>query len=199
MNGGAIMKEINYKNYFWQNGLVRLRSIEEDDWEGHYYNRFDTKGRRLVNCEVELPPTKKEADEFVEKFINFKPGTGRLMFTIENHDGENVGALNLNSIDERNGTFSIGMQIDRDHRSKGYGTAAMEILLRYAFYERRLNKYYGHVLEGNIASATMMKKLGCVEEGVRRQMIYTNGRYHDEILFGLTKDEFTERERNKED
>lgn len=199
MNGGAIMKEINYKNYFWQNGLVRLRSIEEDDWAGHYYNRFDTKGRRLVNCEVELPPTKKEADEFVEKFINFKPGTGRLMFTIENHDGENVGALNLNSIDERNGTFSIGMQIDRDHRGKGYGTAAMEILLRYAFYERRLNKYYGHVLEGNIASATMMKKLGCVEEGVRRQMIYTNGRYHDEILFGLTKDEFTERERSKGD
>lgn len=193
------MKDINYENYFWQNGLVRLRSIEEDDWEGHYYNRFDTPARRLVNLEVELPPTKNEANEFVEKFIDFKPDTGRLMFAIENYDGENVGALNLNSIDERNGTFSIGMQIDQDHRGKGYGTAAMEILLRYAFYERRLNKYYGAVLEGNIASATMMKKVGCVEEGIRRQMIYTNGRYHDEILFGLTKGEFTERERNKGD
>jgi len=42
------------------------------------------------------------------------------MFTIENLDSENIGALNLNSIDERNGTFSIGMQIDRDHRGKGY-------------------------------------------------------------------------------
>lgn len=191
------MKKINYANYFWQNDLVRLRSLEEDDWEGHYYNRFDTQGRRLVNCEVELPPTKAEANEFVEKFINFKPGTGRLMFTIENHDGKNVGALNLNSIDERNGTFSIGMQVDRDHRGKGYGTAAMRILLRYAFFERRLNKYYGHVLEGNIASATMMKKVGCVQEGVRRQMIYTDGKYHDEILFGLTKEEFSKRESHK--
>ncbi len=191
------MKDINYENYFWQNELVRLRSIEERDWEVHHYNRFDTQGRRLVNLEVELPPTRAEADEFVEKFINFKPGTGRLMFTIENHDGENVGALNLNAINEKNGTFSIGMMIDRDHRGKGYGTAAMEILLGYAFYERRLNKYYGHVIEGNIGSIAMLKKLGCVQEGVRRQMIYTDGKYHDEILFGLTKDDFMERERKK--
>lgn len=90
----------------------------------------------------------------MESFIDFKTGTGRIMFTIENLNGENVGGVNLNSIDERNGTFSIGMQIDRDHRGKGYGTAAMRIVLRYAFFERRLNKYYGHVLEGNIASAT---------------------------------------------
>lgn len=55
------------------------------------------------------------------------------MFTIVNMDGENVGGVNLNSIDERNGTFSIGIQIDRDHRGKGYGTRAVRILLNYAF------------------------------------------------------------------
>jgi len=193
------MKEINYQNYFWQDGYVRLCSIKETDWEYHYYNRFDTPARRLLNYEVELPPTIAEANEFVEKFINFKPGTGRLMFSIENLDGEIVGSLNLNSIDEKNGTFSIGMQIDRDHRGKGYGTAAMRILLRYAFFERRLNKYYGSVLEGNIASATMLKKLGCIEEGRRRQMVYTCGRYYDEILFGLTKEEFKLRECKERD
>jgi RimJ/RimL family protein N-acetyltransferase len=87
------------------------------------------------------------------------------------------------------------MQIDRDHRSKGYGTAAMRLLLRYAFFERRLNKYNGSVLEGNIASATMLKKLGCREEGRRRQTVYTDGRYWDEILFGLTREEFVAHEK----
>ncbi|WP_432666945.1 GNAT family protein [Wukongibacter baidiensis] len=190
------MRDINYENYFWQDELVRLRSIQDNDWEAYYYNRFDTSARRLLNCEVELPPTEKEARGFVENFIDFTPGKGRLMFTIENNDGENVGAINLNSIDEKNGTFSIGMQIDRDHRGKGYGTSAMRIVLRYAFFERRLNKYYGHVLEGNIASAKMMKKLGCVNEGRRRQMIYSNGKYHDEILFGITKEEFELKEKS---
>ena len=114
------------------------------------------------------------------------------MFSIETLEGINIGAINLNSIDERNGTFSIGMIIDGHHRGKGYGTSAMNILLKYAFFERRLNKYYGSVLDGNIASATMLKKLGCKEEGVRKQMVYSGGKYHDEILFGLTKDEYKE-------
>lgn len=184
------MKPINYDNYFWRDDLVHLRAIEEGDWESHYYNRFDTPGRRFLDYTVELPPTVAECREFAEQFAGFAPGTGRIMFTIENLDGEVVGGVNLNSIDEKNGTFSIGMAIDRDHRGKGYGTAAMRMLLRYAFFERRLNKYYGSVLEGNIASATMLKKVGCREEGRRRQMVYTDGRYFDEILFGLTKDDF---------
>lgn len=184
------MREICFDSYFWQNELVRLRAMEEGDWEDHYYNRFDTPARSVLNYEVELPPTVTEAQELMARFAEFKPGTGRLMFTITTLDGQSVGGINLNSIDEKNGTFSVGMQIDRDHRGKGYGTAAMEILLRYAFYERRLNKYYGSVLESNIASATMLKKLGCVEEGRRRQMVYSQGRYYDEILFGLTREEF---------
>jgi len=39
----------------------------------------------------------------------------------------------------------------------------------------------------------MLRKLGCVEEGRRRQMVYTQGRYYDEILFGLTRSEFEKR------
>lgn len=188
------MRPIRYDTYYWRDELVTLRAVEADDWESHYYSRFDTPARRLVSCEVELPPTVAESKAFTERFADFAAGTGRIMFTIENHDGKVVGGVNLNSIDERNGTFSIGMQVDRDHRGKGYGTAAMRLLLRYAFFERRLNKYYGHVLEGNIASATMLKKVGCQEEGRRRQMVYTDGRYWDEILFGLTHDEFAEHE-----
>jgi RimJ/RimL family protein N-acetyltransferase len=188
------MRPIDYSMYFWQDEKVRLTALKEDDWTFHYYNRFDTPARRLLNCEVELPPTESEARAFVEEYMDFKPRKGRLMFSIENLEGETVGGANLNSIDERNGTFSIGMLIDRDHRGKGYGTAAMRILFRYAFFERRLNKYYGHVLEGNVPSATMLRKLGCQEEGVRRQMIYTNGRYHDEIHFGLTRAEFEAQE-----
>ncbi|WP_405173958.1 GNAT family N-acetyltransferase [Paenibacillus sp. FSL H8-0260] len=62
------------------------------------------------------------------------------MFTIENLNGEYVGGVNLNSIDEKNCTFSIGVQVDRDHRGKGYGTRAINILLKYAFLELRLKQ-----------------------------------------------------------
>jgi hypothetical protein len=77
------MKEVNYDNYFWQDNGIRLRAIQEEDWEGHYYNQFDTSARRLLESEVELPPTITGAKKFVERFSDFAPGTGRIMFTIE--------------------------------------------------------------------------------------------------------------------
>ncbi len=184
------MKNINFENYYWQNELVRLRAMEPEDWKEHFYNCFDSKARRMLQYELELPPTVIGNKSSIEGFSNFNPDSKRIMFTIETLDGVNVGSFNLNSIDERNGTFSIGMQIGRDYRGQGYGTAAMRILLDYAFNERRLNKFNVSVIEGNIGSATMMKKLGCKEEGVRREVIYTEGKYKDEILYGLTRGEF---------
>jgi len=178
--------------------MVRLRAMQPEDWKYHYSDCYDSKARRLLQYEIELPPTIASEQESTEKFSNFNPSSGRLMFVIESLDGTPVGAFNMNSIDERNGTFSVGMQIGGEHRSQGYGTAAMNIILRYAFFERRLNKYYGSVLEDNIASATMLKKLGCVQEGIRRQQVYSDGRYFDEILFGLTKEDFIEAEQKRQ-
>ena len=184
------MCKLDYTNYFWQNDLVRLRDVVESDWEIHFQNRFDTPARLLLDYQVELPPTENEAKHLMEMFSNFNQSRGRIMFTIETLEGICIGGININSIDERNGTFSVGLQIDRNHRGKGYGTAAMDLIFKYAFLERRLNKYYGSVLDGNIASATMLKKLGCTQEGIRKQMVYANGKFHDEILLGLTKEEY---------
>jgi RimJ/RimL family protein N-acetyltransferase len=180
------MVEPDYSSY-WQDGAVRLKAMRQEDWEDHFRSRFDSVARRLLQYEIELPPTVVGEKEMAATFSDFAQGSGRLMFVIETTDGIPVGGINLNSIDERHGTFSIGMQILRNYRGDGYGTAAMRMVLRNAFLERRLNKCYGSVIEGNVASARMLTKLGCAEEGRRREMIYTDGQYRDEILFGMTK------------
>ncbi len=189
------MKPISYDRYYWQNELVRLRALTFEDWEDAYVNMFDSEARFLLEEEIELPPVAEIVQDKVKEFAGFNEQTGRLMFTIETLDGIAVGTFNLNGINERNGTFSIGIQVGIEYRARGYGTAAMRILLKYAFLERRLNKFNVWCVEGNDASITMMKKLGCVQEGVRRQILYSGGRYLDGILFGLTKDEFIENER----
>lgn len=164
--------------------------MQPEDWEEHYYNCFDSEARRMLQYELELPPTISDNKAEIEGFSNFNAESRRLMFTIETLDGTNVGSFNLSGIDERNGTFGIGIQIGRDYRGKGYGTSAMRLLLNYAFDERRLNKFNVSVIEGNIGSATMLEKLGCKQEGIRREVIFTDGVYKDEIFYGLTRKEF---------
>ncbi len=189
------MEPICYDHYYWQNDLVRLRAGTPEDWERAYRNMFDSEARRVLQYEIELPPVREAVQEQSRQFAGFGPATGRLSFTIETLDGQAVGAFNLNSIDPRNGTFHIGMQIDVGQRGKGYGTAAMRLLLGYAFFERRLNKFNCSVLQTNAACSAILRKLGCVQEGIRRQTVYTDGRYMDEVLFGLTKEDFVANER----
>jgi RimJ/RimL family protein N-acetyltransferase len=189
------MKPISYDNYYWQNELVRLRATTPEDWEAAYPSMFDSEGRFLLEEEVELPPVPVKMQETSKKWENFNQEAGRIMFTIETLDGKAVGALNLNTINERHGTFNIGIQVFTGERGKGYGTAAMRILLKYAFLERRLNKFNSGWIEGNEASEKMHKKLGCIQEGRFRQMTFHEGRYYDWIRVGLTKDEFNENER----
>lgn len=182
------MREIEYDNYYWQNDLVRLRAWSEEDWEWDYYNRFDSTSIRLVDYEIELPATVLEAKNYSERIANLSINNCRTYFAIETLDGAHVGRINILLDDDKNGTFGIGVIIDKDHRGKGYGTSAIKILFRYAFLERRLNKYTVSVIEGNAGSIKMHEKLGCEQEGVLKQNIYTNGRYYNEIYFGLTKD-----------
>ena len=156
---------------------MRLRAATFEDWEDAYVDMFDSKARFFLEEEIELPPVPATVREQSEKYTVFNQETGRLMFTIDTLDGIVVGGLNLNGINERNGTFGIGIQIGMEYRDKGYGTAAMRILLKYTFLERRLNKFNSGCVEGNVASITMHKKFSYVQEGVRRQMYYSNERY----------------------
>jgi RimJ/RimL family protein N-acetyltransferase len=185
------MKKPEYSKYYWQNDIVRLRPIAEKDLEDAYHNLFDSESRFFLDSLIELPFDEILAEHRWKDYwgIGFDKNN-RIRLTIETLDDINVGSINLNSIDERNGTFSIGMQINIGCRNKGYGTAAMKILLDYAFNERRLNKYQGFVIEGNIASETMLKKLGCIKEGVIRGTTFHKGKHWNEIHYGLFSEEF---------
>lgn len=189
------METISYDKYFWQNDLIRLRAMTEEDCEAGYPSMFDSEGRLWLEEETELPPVLETMKEHHKKWINFNTEAGRIMFTIETLEGKAVGGLNLNNINERRGTFHIGIQVFTGERGKGYGTAAMRLLLKYAFLERRLNKFNSACLAGNTGSEKMHRKVGCIQEGLARQMSYANGRYWDWLIFGLTKDEFVENER----
>ena len=185
------MLNIDYSNYYWQNDKVRIRPIKLEDWKEHYLNVFDSEAEFLLDSEIKLPFDEKISEEHWKNWYGegFNKN-GRIRLTIETLDGKNVGSYNLAGIDERNGTFGLGMRINREYRGQGYGTSAMKILLDYAFNERRLNKYQSFVIEGNIASETMLIKLGCIKEGVIRGTTFHKGKFWNEIHYGLFAEEF---------
>ena len=115
---------------------------------------------------------------------------GIILFAIENQPGEHVGGISFHSRHRKNGTFGFGVNVQREHRRKGYAENAVRILLKYAFLERRYQKCNSACVAINEASIQLHRKLGFVEEGRRRRHMFFNGQYHDDVLFGMTREEF---------
>lgn len=109
---------------------------------------------------------------------------------IETLAGEFAGAIDTHACDTRTGTFEYGLAIKPEHQRQGYAGEAIRLVLRHYFRELRFQKVTVHIYAFNEASLELHRKLGFKEEGRLRRMVCTGGQFHDEFIFGLTREEF---------
>ena len=196
IEGGSMMTEtvLDYSRYFWQGKKVRLRPQRIEDGEQRFTDSLDSPARQFLQLGIELPTSVELQRSSLEKYVGCKDADGVIMFAIENAEGINVGGISLHSRHEKNGLFSFGIVISREHRRKGYAEEALRILLKYGFWERRYQKCNSACAHTNDGSIALHRKLGFIEEGRRRRQLFFNGKYYDEILFGMTRQEFDAKE-----
>ena len=180
-----------YDGYFWQGEQVRLRPLTAADAEKKWREWTDSDARLLLEYGMDLPPVSFDAyREQLAPMLEFADTSKRISFGVETLDGEFVGWLNVVP-NERHGTFAFGISIFREYQRRGYAEEALRLLFRYMFYERRFQKCNSECLDINEGSIRLHLKLGFKEEGRRRRSVYVHGEYHDRILFGLLKEEFS--------
>jgi RimJ/RimL family protein N-acetyltransferase len=161
-----------------------------DDAENIYTCRLDSPSRQVLQLGIELPASMESIREFLTKYADGKDVDGVIIFAIEDLESNNVGGISFHSRRRKSGTFSLGLDIDTPYQRKGYAEDAARILFRYAFHERRYQKCNSACIHTNEPSIALHKRLGFIQEGRRRRHVYFNGRYYDDLLFGLTREEF---------
>ena len=71
------------------------------------------------------------------------------------------------------------------------------LLLEYGFNIVNLNRIELAVYDYNVKAIKSYKKAGFIEEGRKRQFMWYNGRYHDEIIMSILAEEWREISKNK--
>jgi RimJ/RimL family protein N-acetyltransferase len=181
----------DYSNYFWQGEKTRLRPWRLEDAELRFITSLDSPTLALHEDGITLPTSVELQQERLEKTAGFN-SSDMLRFAMENLDGATVGWITLHSRDQKNGTFGFGVAVYRDYRGHGYAVDAARIILKYGFWEQRYQKCNSACLSSNEASIRIHEKLGFIEEGRIRRACFYDGKYHDEVLFGMTREEFDE-------
>ena len=175
----------------WVGDKVQLRAHEPQDAEvlPLYANSADDRSGWMVMQPRSSVAAKKEFEESAEK----RPGPDMINFGLviaRREDNLMVGDIGVHQADQINGTFLYGVGLLAEHKGNGYGAEAVVLVLRFMFDERRFQKCESHVYAYNSASLSLHRKLGFVEEGRLRRHVFQGGEYHDEVLFGMTVEEF---------
>ena len=101
-----------------------------------------------------------------------------------------IGMIGLSNIDYRNRHAEFGrFTIEKQHRDKGYGKKALELLLEYAFEHLNLHSVYLDAFqEKDVLS--LYKAMGFKEEGIKKEHIYKDGKYRDVVCMRILKGDF---------
>jgi len=118
--------------------------------------------------------------------------TDRFLLLVIETEGTLIGTMvlrNEENLPSRSATFGIIIG-DSAYLERGYGTEASTLLLDYAFAVLGYHKINLDLFEYNARAQAMYEKLGFVVEGRRRENHWTRGRFWDEILMGVTAEEW---------
>jgi RimJ/RimL family protein N-acetyltransferase len=107
-----------------------------------------------------------------------------------------IGTVALFDVEWANRAAWVGIGLgDRLHWNHGYGSEAMELLIRYAFEELNLHRLQLTVIDYNSRAIAMYEKLGFTREGAYREFGERDGRRYDLLLYGLLRPEWRARTR----
>ena len=101
-----------------------------------------------------------------------------------------IGVISLSKISWIHGTATTGTIIgEREYWSKGFGTEAKMLLLKYAFLTLNLRKICSEVISYNGRSVAYARKCGYVDDGgPKKAHVFKNGAYHDMVQLAVFRE-----------
>lgn len=140
-----------------------------------------------ATLKLRQPPSLEQEREFLRR----QAADPNSVFWAIEHNERCVGSTAITAIDWQNRRGKTGTLIgDKGAWSKGIGGEVMRLRADYAFTELGLNKLHSSYLEGNDASARAQARAGYREVGRRRQHFWRGGRWLDEVLTELLREDW---------
>lgn len=168
---------------------VRLAALSKDDVPTIVRWYQDAGVLRLFDARPAHPRSQEELAEWLEEL---READNVFAFAIRLLDDDDlIGYLELDGIQWPHRVCGMGIGIgDRIHWGQGYGYAAAQLGLKFAFHELNLHRVEATVFSYNDRSVALVEKLGFQREGVHRERLERDGQRHDMYLYGLLRREW---------
>ncbi|MDF2880380.1 MAG: acetyltransferase, ribosomal protein N-acetylase [Clostridiaceae bacterium] len=161
---------------------VCLRAYKEEDIEIAAALVNDKELKKFLVTGIPFPMSTWEEESWVKSQKG--SDTGEYNFAIEDIKTKKyIGGCGIQKVNWLARVATVGIMIgDKDYWSKGYGTDAMKVLMKFIFEEMNINKIRLGVFSFNIRAKKCYEKCGFQVEGILKDELFKEGKYYDEII-----------------
>lgn len=108
---------------------------------------------------------------------------------VDSVDGEGLGFISWRPGNPASPflCWEIGISLWPAARGQGYGSEAQRLLVRYLFAHTQVNRVQALTDIANIAEQRALEKAGFTREGVMRGKYFRDGRWQDEVVYGVVR------------
>lgn len=169
---------------------VRLRAPERSDIP--LFARWLNDPEVTAGMMFYLPLSLADEENWFESMLHRPQAEHPLTIEIRQDNGWTmIGNCSFNAIDWRVRSTEVGIFIgEKSFWNQGYGTEAMQLLLRHGFGTLNLNRIFLQVYANNPRAIRAYEKAGFVEEGRKRQAMYKDGVYIDVVLMSVLRQDW---------
>lgn len=168
---------------------IYLRGFKESDTEPINRWRNDREIQALVSAPFKYVPEAIEREWVKSKMLNNRNDIYLAICLKENH--RMIGYISVNSIDHLNRkAVGGGIILDKEFHD-GIARHEVGMLIRELVFDHlNLNRYEGKCLVEHTASRIIMEATGYKLEGILRDAVYKDGKFHDQCVYSLLREDY---------
>lgn len=162
-----------------------LRALEPEDLDFLFSSENNESFWEISSTQT--PYSKYILQKYIENAHQDIYEAKQYRFVICNKQNIPVGMIDLFDFNPQHNRVGVGILILPENQGKGYGSEALKMIIDYAFTYLNVHQIFANITVDNHKSIPLFEKFNFKKIGIKKDWIYANPDYKDEILYQLIK------------
>ena len=165
---------------------INLRALEPEDLDFLY--QIENNSSFWEVSHTQTPFSKFILKQYIENAHLDIYEAKQVRFIIEENTSKKaIGTIDIFDFNPQHKRAGIGVLIHPNFQEKRYATEALSVLIQYCFSSLNLHQLYANITSDNSKSIQLFTKYNFTKVGVKKEWIFSKGKFKDEVLYQLIK------------
>ena len=163
---------------------IHLRALESEDLDFLFTVENDISFWEISSTQT--PFSRHILQQYLENaHLDIYEAKQLRLIIADNKTNKSLGIIDLFEFNPQHKRAGVGILIIKDEQQKGYASEALNLLISYSFNQLNLHQLFANITIDNKNSIQLFKKQDFIQIGIKKEWIYSQGKFKDEVLLQL--------------